>query len=175
MIIPDQIYRHFKGGLYLILAVALPEEGCEPVVVYKSLNGDNQVWTRSLAEFMSPVPKERGNPTGQLNRFELVKDVRNILSNCSTKNLIEELKRRPDSPFNEQDVEGLNSKVVSSEYVVGEYVYHLHNDPDRGTLLPLASVDTLDEAKKFMEHNPHRCSIRTKIFKSVLVEVDSFD
>lgn len=34
MIVPYQIYRHFKGGLYLVLAVALSEENYEPTVVY---------------------------------------------------------------------------------------------------------------------------------------------
>lgn len=173
MIIPYHIYRHFKGGLYLVLAVALSEENYEPTVVYMSLNGDGKVWTRSQTEFTSPVPDDRPNPTGQKNRFELVNDVKSVLSNCTTDSLIRELKSRPDNPFNEVDFEGLNDRVKLREYTVGE----LKNSPiDEGVYLePVVTVDTLEEAKQFIERHPDRCSLRTKIFKGVIIEVESFD
>ena len=167
MILPFQIYRHFKGNLYLVISVALTSSELEPTVVYMSLNGDNQVWTRELSEFERLVPEGKENPTGQQYRFELVKDMRSILSQCTTKSLVEELKQRPDSPFNECDMSGLNDKVVDREYIVGEI--------QGSTLHSLVSKDTLAEAKIFMQNNLHRCSSRTKIFKSILVEVESFD
>ena len=173
MIVPYQIYRHFKGGLYLVLAVALSEENYEPTVVYMSLNGDGKVWTRSQSEFTSPVPDDRPNPTGQKNRFELVNDVKSVLSNCTTDSLIRELKSRPDNPFNEVDFEGLNDRVKLREYTVGE----LKNSPiDEGVYLePVVTVDTLEEAKQFIERHPDRCSSSTKIFKGVIIEVESCD
>lgn len=171
MIVPYQIYRHFKGGLYLILAVALSEEGFEPTVVYMSLNGDNRVWTRSQADFTSLVPEDRVNPTGQRNRFELVTDIKSVLSNCSTENLIKELKSRPDSPLNEVDFDSFNDCVKLREYTVGE----IRKINEGSYLEPIVTVDTLKEAKKFMERHPDRCSSRTKIFKSVIIEVASFD
>lgn len=173
MIIPYQVYRHFKGGLYLILALALSEEGCKPTVVYMSLNGDNKVWTRSQAEFTSPVPEGKPNPTGQRNRFELVTDVKSMLSQCTTENLVKELRGRPDSPFNERDIEGLNDRVVISEYILGETK---SAGVDMGFYLATTmTADTLAEVKKFVESHPDRCNKRMKIFKSILVEVESFD
>ena len=173
MIIPYHIYRHFKGGLYLVLAVALSEESYEPTVVYMSLNGDGKVWTRSQSEFTSLVPDDRPNPTGQKNRFELVSDINSVLSQCTTENLVKELRGRPDSPFNESDVEGFNDKVVLREYVLGElrpypegYGYGLQS---------YYSADDLESVKDFAERHSNRINSRVKIFKSVLVEVQSFD
>lgn len=171
MVTPFQIYRHFKGNLYLVISVALSESALEPTVVYLSLQGDNQVWTRSMSDFESPVPKDRENPTGQKYRFEPVEDVKNVLSSCTTDNLIEELKRRPDSPFNDVDFEGLNSRVANVEYVVGEMRSDMFSCNGVDILYPVSCTDTLKEAQLFMEHNPHRCSSRTKIYKRVLVEV----
>ena len=174
MITPYSIYRHFKGGLYLILACALTEDTCEPTVVYMSLNGDNRVWTRSLSDFESIVPEGKPNPTGQEHRFELVRNLSSILGQCTTANLIEELKSRPDSPFNEVDIEGLNDKVVDREYIIGELVHTMPGYPPELRSVT-APKDTLEEAKFFVQNYPHRCSSRTKIFKSVLIEVESFD
>lgn len=173
MVIPFQIYRHFKGNLYLVTSVALNSSDLEPTVVYMSLSGDSQVWTRPLSEFESRVPEGKENPTGQKYRFQLLVDFRSILSLSTTESLVEELKKRPDSPFNESDVEGLNDKVAMSDYIVGELKEVF--DPDHKTLFPLVATDTLEEAQKFVQNNPHRCSSRTKIFKSILVEVQSFD
>lgn len=173
MIIPNQIYRHFKGGLYLIVAIALEESTGEAVVIYRSLNGDDKVWSRSHIDFISPVPEGAPNPTGQKNRFELITCAKDILSNCTTENLVRELKTRPDSPFNERDIKGLNDRVAMSEYVLGEIK---SAGVDAGVCLStIMTADSLEEVEKFVENHPNRCSSRTKIFKSVLVEVKSFD
>lgn len=176
MILPFQIYRHFKGGLYIVLAVALSEDAYTPTVVYMSLNGDSKVWTRSQSDFMSPVPEGRENPTGQANRFELVTDVKNVLSNCTTQNLIEELRSRPDNPFNEVDFKGFNDQVVLREYALGEIkeaeTIAYGNQKYIETIM---TADSIEEVKKFMERNPHRLSSRVKIYKSVIVEMESFD
>ena len=39
-------YRHFKGGEYEVLAIALHSETQEEMVVYKALYGDGGVWVR---------------------------------------------------------------------------------------------------------------------------------
>lgn len=172
MIVPFQIYRHFKGNLYIVISVAMTASELEPTVVYMSLNGDNQVWTRALNEFESEVPEGKENPTGQKYRFEPVKSMRSILSQCTTENLIEELKNRPDSPFNETDVKGLNEKVAVREYVLGE----LKPDITGGlSLHSVYSADTLAEVEGFVQRHPQWRNSRNKIFKSVLVEAQSFD
>lgn len=173
MVIPYRIYRHFKGGMYLVLSVALNEETLESTVVYMSLNGDGKVWTRSQIDFESLVPEGKNNPTGQQKRFELVNDIRSTLSLCTTENLIKELKGRADSPLNDLDIEGFNDKVALVDYIVGTLV----EDPSSEFtyVSPTVSVDSLEEAKSFVTNYPHRCNSRTKIFKRVFVEVESFD
>lgn len=173
MILPFQIYRHFKGNLYLVTSVALTSSELEPTVVYMSLNGDSQVWTRPMSEFESLVPEGKENPTGQKYRFEQVKDMRSILSQCTTESLIAELKSRADSPFNEIDIEGLNDKVADREYILGELTPH-----PTGQSVILRSIysdDSLEAVQSFAERHFDRLSSRAKIFKSVLVEVQSFD
>lgn len=173
MVHPFQIYRHFKGNLYLIISVALTSSELEPTVVYMSLSGDSQVWTRELSEFESPVPEGKPNPTGQKLRFELVKNMESVLSQCTTENLVEELKNRPDSPFNEQDVEGMNDKVVMKEFVLGNVT---SAGVDKGSYLQsIMSADTLEEVRSYAERHFDRLNSRTKIYKSILVEVQSFD
>lgn len=70
-IIPDTIYRHFKGGYYSIQSLATLESTGEEVVVYKSFQ-DGRVWVRTLTSFNSLVPEGKENPTGQKFRFEQV-------------------------------------------------------------------------------------------------------
>lgn len=172
MVVPFQIYRHFKGNLYLVISVALTSDALEPTVVYMSLGGDNTVWTRALSEFESLVPEGKDNPTGQKYRFQQIVDFGSVLSLITTENLIEELKSRPDSPFNDSDIEGLNEKVADREYVLGELMSYSESGK---VLSSMYSSDSLEEVKGFAERNFHRLSSRTKIYKSVLVEVQSFD
>jgi len=41
-------YKHFKGNEYEVLCIANHSETLEPMVVYRALYGDNQVWVRPL-------------------------------------------------------------------------------------------------------------------------------
>lgn len=172
MIIPFQIYRHFKGNLYVVLSVSLAEDTLEPVVTYMSLNGDNKVWSRKQEVFESPVPDGRENPTGQKMRFELVKDLRTPLHEASTDSLLKELKSRSDSPLHDMDIEGFNSCVKFREYVVGDVIL---SPTGREHLEPIVVVDSEEEARKFMENHPDRCNSRTKLFRTTYVEVSPFD
>lgn len=173
MVIPYQIYRHFKGHICLVLSVALEESTLEPKVIYMHLNDKREVWSRTLSEFESLVPEGKDNPTGQKHRFELINNIQSTLGHCTTENLIKEIKSRPDNPFSELDIEGFNDKVAIREYIVGE----LKSFPDdQGYVLqPLFSADSFEEAKGLVERHFDKCSSRTKIFKSVLIEVESFD
>lgn len=60
-----QLYRHFKGGEYEVLAVALKEDTLEPVVIYRSfLKG--YIWARTLQNWNEEV--ETGGK--RVKRFE---------------------------------------------------------------------------------------------------------
>jgi hypothetical protein len=60
---PLGIYRHYKGGLYKVHAIATLEATMEPVVVYESLydSGDfpqGTFWVRPLREFTEQLDAE---------------------------------------------------------------------------------------------------------------------
>ena len=65
------IYRHFKGNLYEIVAIARDSETLEEKVVYKEVEGD-ATYVRSLPMFVSLVDKEKYPNVTQEFRFELL-------------------------------------------------------------------------------------------------------
>jgi hypothetical protein len=78
------IYRHYKGGEYDVLMLALTEDTHETVVVYKPLTPGSflegmpeEAWTRDLGVFNEWVEPEDG--TGTVPRFEKMMDVEGTL------------------------------------------------------------------------------------------------
>ena len=63
-------YRHFKGGEYEVLYVAAHSETQEPMVVYRALYGERDVWVRPAAMWNETV--ERAGRT--CRRFTCIED-----------------------------------------------------------------------------------------------------
>ena len=56
--IPCGRWRHFKGREYRVLAVARHSETLEPMVVYKALYGDGEVWVRPASMWNETVERD---------------------------------------------------------------------------------------------------------------------
>lgn len=68
------VYRHFKGGYYIVEDIALDSETLEEVVVYRQLYGEQKLFIRKKNMFLSLVDKEKYPNVSQKYRFELVKE-----------------------------------------------------------------------------------------------------
>ena len=67
------IYKHFKGDYYLVEEIAKDSETKEPVVVYRRLYGEGDLWVRPFDMFLSEVDHEKYPNVKQKYRFELQK------------------------------------------------------------------------------------------------------
>ncbi|MFT4862439.1 MAG: hypothetical protein ACI95C_001660 [Pseudohongiellaceae bacterium] len=63
-------YRHFKGMDYQVVDIAYHSETQEPLVLYRALYGDKELWVRPFAMFFEEVDRD-----GKLQpRFSYVGD-----------------------------------------------------------------------------------------------------
>lgn len=93
------MYRHFKGGIYIVNNLAVLESDRNiTMVVYTSIK-DGKVWVRELKDFTAIIKNRPDNVTGQERRFVQLGFISDELSAVSTKELLNELDKRPDNPY----------------------------------------------------------------------------
>jgi len=66
---PGGVYRHYEGGLCVIVAVSLDEATLTPLITYRS-SARGTFWTRTLANFTEMV--DWGQPSTLMPRFQRV-------------------------------------------------------------------------------------------------------
>lgn len=57
-----EMWKHHKGGIYTIIAIAFIEATGDEVIVYRNVNvnADQRVWVRPTASWMEFVPSADG-------------------------------------------------------------------------------------------------------------------
>lgn len=79
----EDIYRHFKGGLYQIITIASHSETGEDLVIYRALYGSFKSFARPLSLFLSEVDREK-YPDKEGYRFTKVEFVEPLKKDVSS-------------------------------------------------------------------------------------------
>jgi len=67
------IYKHYKGNMYEVIGIANHSESLEPMVVYRALYGQNDLWVRPMSMWDNEITLASGD---KVKRFELVEEAK---------------------------------------------------------------------------------------------------
>lgn len=170
------LYRHFKGEYYYVKEIT---KNCNTSVEYVSYfnicHPEYGTFIRPLSDFfvdscviggeLVKISDREDNITGQIYRFERVKDLNFQLRSVSTQTLIEELRGRADSPLQDIAVHGLSDLVAYKDYCVG--VEHYATEDYPYGIETVNTFDSKDKALKYFHTHKHRSD--THVFRRVFV------
>lgn len=121
--VEGQVYRHFKGTLYKVVAVAVHTETEEKLVVYQSVENPGRVFARPLEMFMSDVDRFRYPLIRAKYRFTLVEDVCEKNAECST------VEAGGEEPAEEVIIENAGEDAIDENAAEEkDHVEELHED-----------------------------------------------
>lgn len=169
------LYRHFKGAYYFVQNVvknAITNE--DMCYYYNVMHPEFGFFVRPIAEWFDEFT-DRGrvvdrpdNHTGQKHRFEKVQSLYFGVKTITTEHLMRELAERNDSPLQALDIEGLNDRVFSVDYVIGERCLATEDHPDG--VVTIASFNTEEQAKTYFA--THKLRKSAGVFKRTFIEVE---
>lgn len=167
------LYRHFKGAYYFLSNILRDStQDCKGFVCeyFNVLHPEYGHFSRPVEQWDTDVTDRIGkdNVTGQVHRFEKVVSIDTDIKNFTTENLLTELSRRPDSPLQSLDIEGLSECVVAHDFIVGE-AYPLTDDQPAGVFTN-AVFSTLEEARQYYATHQHKPI--AGVFKRTFLRVD---
>lgn len=169
------LYRHFKGDYFYVTGLSKSAEDERTVMVnyFNVCHPEYGSFVRPLDDFVA-THDDKGaiadkflNITGQTARFERIKELNFQLGSISTEHLINELRRRTDSPIHELDIEGLRSNIFCTDFIIGDKHFATEDYPCG--VSTIASFEDVERAKKYYETHKHRLS--TSVFKRTFIEV----
>lgn len=76
---PGEMYRHFKGTLYEVVAIARHTETMEELVIYRNTGKPGAVYARPMTMFMSTIDREKYPDAPGEYRFERTDETGRIL------------------------------------------------------------------------------------------------
>lgn len=180
------LYRHFKGQYFYVMGVDRASEDKSFRVRYFNVcHPEDGTFSRPLHEFFSLTDKlekddngewfdvglaikdRKDNVTGQIRRFERIDNIDFQIGSVSTEQLIDELRRRTDSPIHELDIEGLRSPVFCTDYVVG--IKHNATEETPAGVDPINVFFNEEDAQKYFSNQVAKA--RKAVFKRTFIEV----
>lgn len=153
---PQEIYKHFKGNLYRIVAMAQHSETGEQLVVYQALYGDYQVYARPLPMFLEKVDRSKYPNATQEYRFELCQE---LIQQPETE------KPQPETKEMQPETERLQSEMEEPQSPEAE----LHLDP---LVLEFLDAGSYDERLNILAALHHRITDEMLNIMAMAVDIE---
>ncbi len=102
-LVPFARYRHYEGGLYQILLMAIKEDTGEELVIYQALDGDQKIYAAGVDAFLTEVDPAIHPDAAQRYRFERIGGASEETISDKAK---ERKEREEEPPAKKSDPEG---------------------------------------------------------------------
>lgn len=167
------LYRHFKGHYVIVNSIAQLESDTGKMFVVYTHASTGNTWIRPYEEFFDDVSNREDNTTHQVHRFELATEIKGLLSLTSTADIVEELKTRPDNPYEGFKTLEEDEDVWSVQYLLGRVIEHPATQTEESyeefvPVTPMA-FDSIESANKYRQtfYADRPCTIARRVTKKV--------